>query len=287
MDNSFNYDEAFSRNQGWVTKEEQKFLKSRRVAIAGLGGVGGSHLTTLCRLGIGKFNIADLDIFEQANFNRQAGASLATLGLAKVEAMQQIALGINPDLEIKAFPQGVTSENVDEFLDGVDLYIDGLDFFVLDIRCKVFAACAEKGIPAITAAPLGMGTALLCFLPGKMSFEEYFRLDGQPQHEKILRFFMGLAPARLQMGYLVDPTTLDLAGEKGPSTNMGCDLAAGVAASNALKILLARGKVVCAPYGLHFDAYHNRLRKTWLPMGNNNPLQKIRLHAMRKHLGIL
>ena len=49
----FDYHAAFSRNLGWVTETEQDILRSKRVAIAGLGGVGGSHLLTLTRLGVG------------------------------------------------------------------------------------------------------------------------------------------------------------------------------------------------------------------------------------------
>ena len=69
----FNYKAAFSRNIGWVTEHEQETLSSKRVAIAGAGGVGGEHLVTLSRLGIQKFNISDFDEFEIHNFNRQAG----------------------------------------------------------------------------------------------------------------------------------------------------------------------------------------------------------------------
>ena len=57
----FRYEDAFSRNLGWVTAGEQQILRGKRAAIAGLGGVGGSHLLTLTRLGIGAFNIADFE----------------------------------------------------------------------------------------------------------------------------------------------------------------------------------------------------------------------------------
>ncbi|MET0056427.1 MAG: ThiF family adenylyltransferase, partial [Candidatus Thiodiazotropha sp. 6PLUC10] len=79
----FDYQTAFSRNIGWVTKGEQQRLRQARVAIAGLGGVGGSHLLTLTRLGIGEFNLADFDTFAVENFNRQAGANLNTVGQPK------------------------------------------------------------------------------------------------------------------------------------------------------------------------------------------------------------
>ena len=51
----FAYSTAFSRNIGWVTMAEQEALRGKRIAIAGLGGVGGSHLLTLARLGVGHF----------------------------------------------------------------------------------------------------------------------------------------------------------------------------------------------------------------------------------------
>jgi hypothetical protein len=130
-----------------------------------------------------------------------------------------------------------------------------------------------------------MGAALLNFLPGRMSFEEYFGFADHPESEKGLRFFMGLAPSGLQMGYLVDASTIDLPNHKGPSTIMGCMLCAGVAGTEALKILLGRGKVYAAPTGIHFDAFKNRLSRTWRPGGNDgNPFQRLALSIARKRL---
>lgn len=280
----FNYETAFSRNVGWVTKQEQATLRGKRIAIAGMGGVGGRHLLTLTRLGIGKFHIADLDTFELANFNRQAGAHTSSIDQPKVDVLAQMATDINPELEIQSFTQGVNEDNIHEFLTGVDLYVDGLDFFVVQTRRQVFAACAEMGIPAVTAAPLGMGVALLNFLPGTMTFEQYFQLEGHPEPEQLLRFYIGLAPAMLHQGYLVDPTTIDLAGHRGPSMPMGCEFCAGMAATHALKILLNRGPVPAAPHGLQFDAYRNRFKHTWRPCGNDNPLQRFTLSMARRQL---
>lgn len=283
---AFDYDEAFSRNIGWLTRAEQAQLRGKRVAIAGLGGVGGVHLLTLARLGIGKFHLADFDTFDLANFNRQAGAAVSTLGERKLDVMLRQAKDINPELEITGFPDGVTAANLEPFLAGVDLYLDGLDFFAFEARQRVFRACADKGIPAVTAAPLGMGTAVLNFLPGGMGFDDYFCLDEGPEAEKPLRFLMGLAPARLQMGYLADPSAVDLAARKGPSTIMACQLCAGAAATEVLKILLGRGPVRSAPRGFHFDAYRNRLVHTWRPGGNRNPWQRLLIALAKRKLGM-
>ncbi|MCE1228355.1 MAG: ThiF family adenylyltransferase, partial [Firmicutes bacterium] len=62
------YDRAFSRNLGLVSPEEQQRLRQCRVAIAGMGGVGGVEALTFARLGVGKFTIADADAFDVVNF---------------------------------------------------------------------------------------------------------------------------------------------------------------------------------------------------------------------------
>jgi molybdopterin/thiamine biosynthesis adenylyltransferase len=286
MPTEFDYSTAFSRNIGWVTRDEQEVLRSKRVAIAGLGGVGGLHLLTLARLGVGAFNLAELDQFALVNFNRQCGATIPTLGRPKLDVMVEMARGINPELDIRTFPAGVDTANLDAFLGGADVYIDGLDFFALTIRQAVFAACARLRIPATTVAPLGMGAALLNFLPGHMTFEDYFGFGDASETEKALRFFLGLAPSGLHMGYLVDPSTIDLANHKGPSTAMGAMLCAGVAGTEALKILLGRGAVEAAPRGVHFDAYKNRLSRTWRPGGHRNPLFRLALALTRQRMGL-
>lgn len=271
----FRYEQAFSRNIGWVTPDEQALLRTKRVAIAGGGGVGGVHLLTLVRLGISKFNIADFDTFDLPNFNRQVGANMSTLGEPKADVLARMARDINPEIDIQIFPDGINEGNLAEFFKGVDIYVDSLDFFAFDIRQKTFAMCAKLGIPATTAAPLGMGTALLTFMPGKMTFEEYFQWGDLPDLDKAIRFIVGLAPAGLHRPYLVYPEAVNFSEQRGPSTFMACQLCAGLAATEVLKILLGRGKVLAAPHGMQFDAYRNKFRKTWRPGGNSHPIQKL------------
>lgn len=281
---AFDYDSAFSRNIGWVTQREQALLKKSRVAIAGLGGVGGAHLLTLARLGISHFNISDFDDFDVHNLNRQAGAFMPFMGQPKIDTVAKLALDINPDMELRRFPQGVKPENIDEFLRDVDVYVDGLDFFALPARRMVFAKCRDKGIPALTAAPLGMGTAFLYFSPTGMSFEDYFKVDGHEPQEQYARFIAGLSPAMVQRDYLVAPEAVNFTEKRGPSTVMACDLCAGVMGTSVLKVLLGRGTIKAAPWGMHFDAYHQKLKLTWRPFGNSNPLQQLLLKFIRPKL---
>jgi molybdopterin-synthase adenylyltransferase len=255
---TFDYFEAFSRNVGWVTQAELRTLREKRVAIAGLGGVGGVHLLTLARLGVGRFSLADVLI--------------------------EMARDINPDLDIRGFPEGVTEQNLPAFLDGVDLYVDSLDFFAFAARRATYAACHRLGVPTTIAVPLGMGASALTFLRGGMSFEDFFCMEGLSELEQGIRFLVGVSPAMLQRKYVADPTKVNLAGRRGPSTPMACQLCAGIAGTEALKILLGRGKVLAAPWGFHFDAYRNRYVKTWRPGGNRHPRQRLMIAIIRKRL---
>ncbi len=281
---NFDYNLAFSRNLGWLTKEEQLLLKNKRIAIAGMGGVGGEYLITMARLGIGKFTISDFDKFEVGNFNRQAGAFMHTIDKEKVRSMETQALSINPNLEISVFDKGINDNNLSKFLKDIDLYLDGLDIYAPEIRRKIFAYCADHNIPAITAAPIGMGVAILTFLPGKMTFEEFFGMKGKSELDQTIRLIAGISTARYHLKYVADPKAIDFENRKTPSTIMGIKLCAGVIGTTALKILLNRGKVLTAPRGIHFDAYTNTFKKTWMPWGYKNPIQKLIIAIVKKKL---
>lgn len=284
INTNYDYFQAVSRNVGWVTLAEQQLLSQKKVAIAGMGGVGGAHLITLVRLGITRFHLADFDEFGVENFNRQAGAKMSSVGQPKLATLIQMARDINPDIDIVPFEQGVTLDNIDAFLHGVDVYVDGLDFFALQIRRLMFEKAYKAGIPSVTCAPLGMGVSNLNFVPGGMTFEEYFRMEGRSENEQYLRFFVGLSPARLHSPYLVVPEAINLPAKKGPSTIMACELCAGVAATQVLKLILNRGDVITAPRCLQFDAYRNKFKVSWRPGGNNNWLNRLAISIGTKML---
>ncbi len=269
-------DEAFSRNIGLLSEEEQDKLSEVCVAIPGLGGVGGSHLTTLTRSGIGRFHLADYDTFEAANVNRQQGATVPDFGRSKLEVMTEKALEINPWLEITPFAEGISEENLDEFLDGVDVVVDSLDFFAFEIRRSLFKRAAEKGIHVVTAGPLGFSTAVLVFDPKGMGFDEYFDItDDMEDEEKYLSFAMGLAPGATHVKY-TNLKKVDLKGKAGPSLCAAIQLCAGVAAAETLKIVCNRGTVRPVPSYYQFDTYHGVYKRGTLFWGNRNPIQRIK-----------
>lgn len=280
----FDYHLAFSRNLGLVSEDEQGILRSKKVAIAGMGGVGGSHLLTLVRMGIERFTIADMDTFDLVNFNRQAGAMMSNLGLEKVEVMKKAALDINPNCQFEVFPEGVSLKNIDAFLDGVDIYVDGLDFFVLEMRAEISKRCRELGIPAVTAGPIGLSTAFLAFDPNGMSFEDYFRLEGHDLQTQAIHFLAGLTPKFPQKSHIVDFSRINLKEKRGASLAPSCMACSAVMGAEVLKILLGRGKVYYLPWALQFDMYKNKFYKTYNWAGNNSPLGKIKIAMIKRVL---
>lgn len=283
----FDYDVAFSRNRGLISTTEQDILKKKRVVIAGCGGVGGAHAHTLARLGVGKFRVCDPDTFSVGNFNRQFGATLATVGENKAEVIVRMIRAINPESDVEFLPEGIGEHNIGPFLDGADLVIDGIDFFSLPARRLLFSAARKAGIPALTAAPLGFSGTLLTFTTDGMSFDEYFDLnDQQSYYDQIVNFLLGLAPAALHIKYMdisgVDPET-----GRGPSSVVGVQMAACLVGAEAIRILLGRAPSRVAPCYLQFDAYRQKLAKGRLPKGNRGPLQRLKrrviVHQFRKH----
>ena len=267
----FEYSEAFSRNLGLVTKEEQEILKNSCVAIPGMGGTGGLHALVLARLGIGKFHLADFDCFELANFNRQFGATLSTIGQPKIQVLAKMIKEINPEAVIHTYENGINTQNIKSFLMGADIAIDALDAFVIDKRELLFSECHKQNIPVITAGPIGMGTAFMIFMPGKMTFEQYFRFSGHTEIEKIVYLILGLTPQGLHLPSIVDRSYLDLINKRGPSTPMGVCLASAIAGTETLKILLKRGKIYPAPWYHHFDAYSGVWKRGYMFWGARNP----------------
>lgn len=275
------YQEAFSRNIGLINKEDQQKLRNAKIAIAGLGGVGGAYLLNLIRLGIGNFHIADFDSFELVNFNRQAGAAMDSIGRQKTEAMFEMAKNINPFANVQIFPDGVHDGNINQFLEGVNVVLDGLDFFNIKTRIMLFKEARKRGIYAITAAPIGFGASLLTFSLNGMSFEDYFSInENMDEKEMTLLFGLGLSPSLAHRKYF-KINDLDISGKKAPSLVGGTLVCASFVIAETVKIIFGK-KVVSAPVSLQFDPYLQCLRKKVLIKGNNGPIQLIKRWVVKK-----
>jgi molybdopterin/thiamine biosynthesis adenylyltransferase len=275
----YNYDLAFSRNLGWVTPREQEKISKAVIAIPGMGGVGGHHLHVLLRMGFQNFKIADLDQFEIQNFNRQFGAQISTIGRDKVDALKEFALDINPNCKIDIWKEGINLENIEDFLKDVNIVCDGLDLYASQLRTPLYDLAHKKGIYVISAGPFGMGTSIVAFHPKKMSFNEYFDLEHEhlTVEAKIIRFLTGMSPKLLHRKYVVFPEAVDLFNGKLPSMHVGCYSASAALGTTVVKIILNRGDVLFAPRGYQIDFYRIKFKKFWVPFGNKNIIQKLKI----------
>ena len=278
------YSEAFDRNRGILTKEKQELIKNSKVAIVGLGGVGGIHATTLARTGFTKFHIADFDTFSLVNFNRQAGATTDTIDKTKTSVIKDLILKIYPFAEVTIFDKGVTKENIDVFLDGVSVVVDGIDFYCIEVRRLVYQRAKERGIFVVSAGPIAFGGCVLVFNPKGLSFDSYMDIqDSDSEEEMTFKFGLGITPSLLQTSYFKPSSiTWDKETARSPSLCLGTLLAANLAITEVVKIVTNDTTTIkCVPHSLHFDPYLRKMRKVWMPFGNKNPLQKIKLYICR------
>ena len=283
---AFDYERAFSRNIGIIPNDGQTRLRNATVAIAGMGGVGGDYLLTLCRAGIGRFHISDFDAFDLVNFNRQYGANITTIGRPKMEVMHELALQVNPEAQIKTFGEGVNESNMDEYLDGVDVVVDGIEFFEVEAHRLLIRSAVARGLPVVAAVPVGFGAGMLVFTRNGMEFDDYFAItQAMPLEHKVLLLSLGFAPAGFHIGY-VDPASFDLRNRKGPSFIGACKLCAGMISAQVVTALLWPEELRPAPWFTHFDARLNRFKHARLLMGNRNPVQRLKFLYARRLLGI-
>ncbi len=149
-------------------------LGTRKVAIAGCGGVGAGVALTLARMGVGQYHLSDPGRFDVPDINRQWGATHRTVGKLKTEVYEGMLRDINPAAEIRTFSSGCTMDNCAEFLDGCHVLIDCLDVSVAhELREKVHAEARARNMFAAVGPMLGFGCAVVCSSPDGMDMKTW------------------------------------------------------------------------------------------------------------------
>ncbi|OUR97314.1 hypothetical protein A9Q84_13395 [Halobacteriovorax marinus] len=166
----------FSRNLGLISQMDQDALKKTHVLIAGVGGMGGVCAEVLVRMGIGKLTIIDHDIYEKSNFNRQLHANINSLGKFKVEVLKNEYLLINPELEIKAYNEKVTLDNISSLLENVDYIVNGMDEMFNSLILERNAR--QRGL-TIVDAWLTPYASVFVMTPDSPHWEEFLDLPTQ------------------------------------------------------------------------------------------------------------
>lgn len=168
------YWEIVSRQMSIVTKSQQTRFKEAKVAVIGCGGIGGSVIEQLARMGVGNINLIDKDIFDLSNLNRQLISGLDTLAKEKSYSAKERVRNINPYVNVTAFNEELNEDNVEEVIGNSDVVIDALDNLVT--RVIVSRAAKELGIPYVHGAIHGTMGQVSVFTPETKSYEEMFQL---------------------------------------------------------------------------------------------------------------
>ena len=246
---AWSYADAFSRNRGLISAAEQARLRGKRVAIAGMGGVGGIHLVTLARLGIGALPHCRPGSVRDRQLQSPAGGHRAGPGPAQGGGDGRPGPRHQPRAaSCASSPKRSRRTTSPPSSTASDVLIDGIDFFALEARRLVYREARRRGIWAIMAGPLGFSTAWLVFDPRGMSLDDYFDFSRRPGPlEQVAAFAIGLAPRATHWHYMdLSRSTADRGADR--RVGLACQLCAGVAAAEAVKILLGRGPVRAAPW---------------------------------------
>ena len=152
-----NIKEEHSRTAYVYGEEAINKLSQARVAVFGVGGVGGYICEALCRAGVGHIDVFDRDTVSLSNINRQIIALHSTVGRPKVEVIKERMLDINPNCEINAYNVFYLPENADEFdLSGYDYIADAVD--TVAAKLEIAERAYKNGVPVISAMGAGNKT---------------------------------------------------------------------------------------------------------------------------------
>ncbi len=160
-------DSIFSRNELYWGEDFQKYLSSLKIAVFGLGGVGGFTLEALARAGISHFLIVDFDTVSKTNINRQLIALNSTIGYKKTELFKQRLLDINPDIKLQIYDEFYSEKENEKIfckdytLENIDFIVDAIDTVKSKIELIKFAKLHNINIISSMGAGNRMDAAKL------------------------------------------------------------------------------------------------------------------------------
>ena len=164
----------FSRTERLLGHEAMEKLAGARVAVFGIGGVGGYVCEGLVRSGVGSFDLVDNDRVCESNLNRQIIADLTTVGEYKTQVMKRRMLQINPEAQIRIYNCFFLPENADTFdFTRYDYVVDAVD--TVTAKLELILRARSAGVPVISA--MGAGNKLD---PGRLKVADIYETQVCP-----------------------------------------------------------------------------------------------------------
>ena len=150
-------DDIFLRTRLLIGSEAINKLKSSKVAVFGVGGVGSFVTEALARASVGKIDIFDGDVVDATNINRQLIALHSTIGMSKVEVMKKRLLDINPEIVVNAHHVVFNASNAAEFsFEDYDYIVDAIDM----VSSKLLIISKAKALGKNVISSMGMGNKI-------------------------------------------------------------------------------------------------------------------------------
>ena len=210
----------WARTEMLLGKKGIEKLSKARVAIFGIGGVGGYACEELARTGIGKIDLFDSDIVSQSNLNRQIIATIKTIGKLKVDVMKERLLEINPDLEVHTYPIFFSKENQNEYdFTNYTYIVDAID--TVDSKIALILKAQNEGINIISS--MGTGNKLN---PTKLEVADIYKTEVCPLAKKMRKELKQNGVKKLKVVYSNEEPIKT--GEKVPGSIMIVPATAGL-----------------------------------------------------------
>jgi molybdopterin/thiamine biosynthesis adenylyltransferase len=169
--------ERYSRNFDTLTRPQQAQLASSRVAVLGLGGLGGGVSEMLARTGVGHLTLIDGDVFEPSNLNRQLFCTEEVLGISKALAAEKRIRAVNSQVKITAVHQYADDDTFYDLIKDCDLVVDCLDS--IPARFMLEHAAKKAQIPLVAGAIAGVTGQVTVIFPQDKGYELIY---GKKEH---------------------------------------------------------------------------------------------------------
>lgn len=203
-------DTLYTRTESLIGSDALDTLKSSKILLFGLGGVGGAVSEALIRVGIGHITFVDFDTVDITNLNRQIIGLHSTLGKGKAELWKTRAIDINPEGDFSYLPYRVTEENITDFkFSKYDYIIDAID----DVKGKlaIIKEAKKEGIPIISS--MGTGNKLD---PTRLKIASINQTKVCPLAKRVRKELKKINITDIDVLYSEeDPIKLNFQGEKG------------------------------------------------------------------------
>jgi molybdopterin/thiamine biosynthesis adenylyltransferase len=266
------------RGMGFLNESSQQALLDLHVGIAGTGGAGYLVAQELAKAGVQNFHVADPEAFDYTNAGRVLGAGDSTVGKNKAEVLQEYLLNNQNDANVRIFKDGVTTDNLEEFMQGVDVVLDATELSMPELGTMIARAARKKTIPVVNVEYVGFAGQGTVFHPNsKTTFEQFMGIKGGNNAPLDEVKDQSLDPSRY-LAYVPpygDWKTFAAVTDKEqhvplPSHIIGASAAASIAVAEFMKIARVRANTrtlqpTYAPAVRWYDAYTNKSGHTRHP----------------------